>query len=167
MFLLWEGWDWLSWGVSCFFVNNCMSRVSSMGHMFLKRSVSCSVERRRMSILTQNSTSMSRAGCTLSLLITSDILSMRFHSFYVYLSLSPLKITKQIRSKLLILFLFSANSLPKRNDECRATLSRYSENRSVLSSCTTQLIMFSHSRRVRLFCMKKSSLLKSSRMGYL
>lgn len=122
-----------------------------MGQIFLKRSFNYLGDNRKIKILTQNKIRINMPGCTVSqFFITSEIFSTSVHNLLLYLFISPLKITKQIRSNDFILFLFSWLSLLK-NDDYNVTFSKYSINKSVLSKVTTQLIIFAQYRSVYIF----------------
>lgn len=124
-------------------------------------------DNRKMSIRTQNKINITNPGLAESDFITSEIFSIRRSSFFVYLSLSPLNIKKQILSNVLILRLFSSLSLLKKNDDYYVTYSKYWVKRSLLPCCTTQLIILVQYLRVYLDQVKKSSLLNAFKIDSL
>lgn len=94
-----------------------INKVNKVGHIFLNSSFNYIGDSLRINTLTQKRINISKPGCTDSVfLITSDIFSIKFYNFLVYLSLSPLKMTKHILSNDIILFLFSSLSLLKNDD---------------------------------------------------
>jgi hypothetical protein len=67
-----------------------ISNVSSIGHIYLKRSLRFAYDNRRISILIQNKINIRSEECALSVdLMTSEILSSKDLKWFLYLSFEP------------------------------------------------------------------------------
>lgn len=147
-----------------FLSNIYINNVNKIGHKSLKRSVSVYYDSLRINILTQNKIRIKIAGWACSgSLITSIMLSINYLSLFLYLSMLPLYMRKQILSKFFILCqvsdAFEVNKSVNKPPIPQELLNK-SEIKSLLSLVKSIIVV--QYLRVSLLHRKKSFIIKYS-----